>query len=206
MSATSSPMTPLSVALIVAGSLLLVVATALATVRREAGRSFSWLFVAATAYSLLGLAAASHSAEAAGVQAAVVQLLAVLLAAAVGVLCPAGGRGETGGQCTLPKLAYGLAWLTLAGIAPTAGFHGKILIYRSLLAAGWEWLAVLAMAGSAASLLPALRGLGAPPTRSLRGSRAVLVVGLIAAIVFLGVYPQAGLAVAAWAAEPAAAA
>jgi len=140
------------------------------------------------------------------VQAAVVQLLAVLLAAAVGVLCSAGGRGETGGQCTLPKLAYSLAWLTLIGIAPTAGFHGKILIYRSLLAAGWEWLAVLAMAGSAASLLPALRGLSAPPSRSLRGSRAVLVVGLIAAIVFLGVYPQAGLAVAAWAAEPAAAA
>ena len=202
----ASPISPLAMALIVSGSLFLIAATALAALRRDPGSSFSWLFVAGISYSLLGLAAAAYSTESDGARAAVTQLLAVLLAAAIGVLCPARGAGEAGRLEALPVAAYATAWLTLVGIAPTIGFHGKILIYRSLLAAGWEGVAALAVAGSAAALLPALRALSSISVGPIRGLRAVLVAVLLAAIVALGLYPQAGLAIAAWVTQPAAAA
>ncbi len=42
--------------------------------------------------------------------------------------------------------------LALAGLPPTAGFLGKILILSSSVASGYLWLAVLLIAGTAISL------------------------------------------------------
>ncbi len=42
--------------------------------------------------------------------------------------------------------------LALAGLPPTAGFLGKILILSSSVASGYVWLAALLIAGTAISL------------------------------------------------------
>lgn len=173
----------------------MVVATALAARPHRAARSFGWITIAGVAYGMLGMAAALHSGESEGLRAAVVQLVAVLLAAALGSISASrpGDSSSSPASGGLPMAARGLAWLTLVGLPPTIGFHGKLLIYRALMAAGWNLLAVLAMAGSAAALLPALWAIRSTRPAAARGLRAVVMVVLILCVLALGVYPRAVL-------------
>jgi len=196
MSIAASPLQMPALPLVLSGALAMIVATALALRPRARAGSFAWIVVSASAYPLLALAAALQTPEADGLRAAVLQLLAALLAAALGGLCPASAGAQPSPRSALPSVARGLAWLTLVGLPPTAGFHGKILIYRALLAAGWEWLTVLAMACSAAALAPALWAISSAPPGSVRGTRALAIVALMVATLVLGLYPQAGLAIA----------
>ena len=66
-------------------------------------------------------------------------------------------------------------------------------MYRALLAARWEELTVLAMAGSAISLLPALWAIRSPGPAVVRGPRALVTVALIVSILILGLHPEAVL-------------
>ncbi len=204
----------LSVGLAAAGVALLVAATAWAarprglSVRDEeegasaAGApSFTWIVIAGMAYSLLGLAAAAHAPETDGLRASILQLLAVLLAAGLGGLGLSARKAENGKPSPLTSAAVFAAWLSLVGLPPAIGFHGKLLVYRSLLAAGWEWLAMVAIAGSAGALVPAFWALTSHRPGPVRGARTCLIVALLIVLVVLGVYPQAGLTVAAVLAE-----
>ncbi len=187
----------ITLALAACGAIVLVIATALALRPRRAAHSFRWIVIAAFANAILALAAASHMPASGGLQAAALHLIAVLLAAALGAAAPA--RADASPEpspSALPAAARGLSWLTLLGIPPTAGFHGRILVSRALLLAGWEWLAVLAMVGGAAALLPAFWAFRSPRPAALRGWRAALVILLAAAILALGLYPESGLAIA----------
>ena len=189
--------TPAPIAtLVLASTALLVVATVLAVRARAASQSFSWIVVAGAAYAVLGMAAALHVRESDGVRASVLQLLAVVLASTVAMLCSATPEGEKGSGSRLATAGRVLAWLTLVGLPPTVGFHGKVMVYRSLLMAGWGWVAVVAILASAAALLPAVRGMGSPEGVEMRGLRAAAALAGIAAIVLLGVYPQLGFAIA----------
>jgi NADH:ubiquinone oxidoreductase subunit 2 (subunit N) len=183
-------------ALALASTALLAVATLLAVRARAASQSFSWIVVAGAAYAVLGMAAALHVRESDGVRASVLQLLAVVLASAVAMLCSTTSEGEkiTGGK--LATAGRVLAWFTLVGLPPTVGFHSKVMVYRALLMAGWGWLAVVAMVTSAAALLPAFRGMVSSGGVEMRGLRAAGAVAVMAAIVLLGVYPQLGFAIA----------
>lgn len=191
-------------ALALAGAALLVVATVLAVRARATAQSFGWIVVAGVAYAVLGMAAALHVRESDGVRASVLQLLTVVLASTVAVLCSNTSQGEkvVGGR--LARAGRVVAWLTLVGLPPTVGFHSKVMVYRALLMVGWGWVAVVAMVASAAALLPAVRGIGSPEGAEMRGLRAAGALAGIAAIVLLGVYPQLGFAiakvVASWAA------
>jgi NADH-quinone oxidoreductase subunit N len=195
---------PVALAVALFAALLLIAATALALRPRAAAHSFAWIVVAAFAYPLLALASALRAPESGGLRAAGLQLLAVLLAAVLGALLPARAGEQNPAcrpagrslPCPLSAAARAFAWFTLVGLPPTVGFHGKVAVYRALLGAGWGGLAALAMAGSAAALLPALWAIRSPHPSSLSRPRALLALGLIAIIVVLGLYPEAGLAVA----------
>ncbi|MCJ7750146.1 MAG: hypothetical protein MUQ65_03480 [Armatimonadetes bacterium] len=192
------------------GAILLVAATAWAVRPRRrsekaeeaapgaaAARSFAWIVIAGLAYSLLALAAAVRAPETDGLRASILQLLAVLLAGGLGYVAMSGASDENGGRSPLASAAVFAAWLSLVGLPPAVGFHGKVLVYRALLAAGWEWLAIIAVAGTAAALIPAFWALSSYRSGPLRGLRAVLAVALLIAVVLLGLYPQVGLLAAA---------
>ncbi|OIQ49132.1 NADH-quinone oxidoreductase subunit N [Pseudodesulfovibrio hydrargyri] len=94
-------------------------------------------------------------------------------------------------------LAAGLA--ALAGLPPTAGFTGKLLLFRATIMGGYNWLGVIGILGAALSVFYYLRPLvalylregGAPslPERlTVAGGVAVFLVLL--ALVGLGVAPS----------------
>ncbi len=186
-----------AIALATSGALLLIVSTALALRPRRVPQAFIWVAVAAASCSPLALAAALHMPASDGLRAALMQLLAVLLAAILGTTFHARTHGNShSSHSPLSAAARAIAWLTLLGLPPTAGFHGRILVYRALLAAGWEKLAMLAIVGAAAALLPAFWAMRSPSPPALRGPRGALAITVIVAILVLGLYPGAGLIVA----------
>jgi len=176
------------------GGIALVAATALGARPRRPGESFAWIVIAGLGYGMLGIAAAVKAPASGGLRAAVVQLAAVVLAAALGSLSASRSAESTPspGSGALSAAGQWLAWLTLVGLPPTIGFHGKLLIYRALLAAAWNPLAALALAGSAAALLIALWAIRSRPAERvpLRGIKAVVTVALILLVLGLGVYPR----------------
>jgi len=192
MNAPVSVSAPVLVAVIVGGGLL-VVATVLALRTRAAASNFGWMVIAAFSCCILGLATALQAGESDGLRASAVQLLAVVLAAAVGILLTPRHEGETAPSQLLAPAARGIAWMALLGLPPTAGFLAKVMLYRSLLSVGWGSLTWLAMVATAIGVLPALWALSSPPPLPLKGPRAFLVFMLAAAILVLGCYPQSAL-------------
>ncbi len=91
--------------------------------------------------------------------------------------------------------------LSLAGLPPTAGFTAKILLLASTVGAGFAWLAVLLVIGTAISVYVYLkivfamyaRSTGAPAPRA--GAAQVLpwltVAACTIAMIVLGLYPLA---------------
>ncbi len=178
----------------IGGAVVLVAATLLALRPRATAHSFAWVFVAGAAYSILALGAAWRGPGGDGLQAALVQLVSVLLAGALGAAVRSRPQDASDSpSSSLAVVGRALAWLTLVGLPPTVGFHGKILVYRALLAARWEELTVLAMAGSAIALLPALWAIRSPGPAVVRGPRALVTVALIVSILVLGLHPEAVL-------------
>ena len=185
----SSASAAVIIALLLGGGLL-VVATALALRPRSADSSFAWMVIAGCATAILSLAAALHLRESDGFRASVVQLCAVGLAAVLGALCLGRPQEGTPPAGLLGVAGRGCAWLTLVGLAPTAGFSAKVMVYHALLGAGWGGVTALAMAAGAAGLAPALWAVRAPPPPALGGVRAALAVVLIGLLLALGLFPQ----------------
>jgi NADH-quinone oxidoreductase subunit N len=103
-----------------------------------------------------------------------------------------------------PLLAGAMTFflLSLAGLPPTVGFTGKILILASAVNAGFVWLAVLLIVGTAISayayfkIVRAMyaRTTGAPIARAFRPASALPWVGVAicaVATLVLGLYPIA---------------
>lgn len=101
-------------------------------------------------------------------------------------------------------LASGLAGL--AGLPPTAGFTGKLLLFRATVVGGYPWLSVLGILGAALSVFYYLRALAAlyladadrpvPPEHpTVSGGVAVFL--LLALLVGLGLIPSPILDLAA---------
>ncbi len=174
------------------GTALLIWATIRALRPRSPGESFAWIILAGIAHSVLTLAISIRSPESDGLRTSALQLLAVLLAAALGGLASSREEAESasGG---LSRSAFIFAWLSLLGLPPTIGFHSKLLIFRALLGAQWHLLAIVALATSALTLAPALLALSSYRPSRLRGLRAFVVIILLLAIIVLGLYPQWGL-------------
>lgn len=158
---------------------------------------FAWIVIAGFAYAVLALAAASIAPRGDGLRAALLQMVAVLLATALGLVSLGGGKSASNPVSPVSSLGVVIAWLSLVGLPPALGFHGKLLVYRSLLEAGWGWPAAFALVGTAAALVPAFRALAVPARRGVTKSRAMLISLLVLAMVLLGVYPQAALSLTA---------
>ena len=101
-----------------------------------------------------------------------------------------------------PALAGAMTFflLSLAGLPPTAGFTGKILLLASTVFAGYAWLAVVLIVGTAISVYVYLkivramyvRTTGAAIVRAVQPASALPWVGVAVcalAVLALGLYP-----------------
>ncbi len=188
---TASPAAALAALALGAALLALTVLFAL---RRGAGASsFGWAIVGGLAFVLMGMAGALRAPQTLGLPAAAAQLLTVVLAGILGGLCaPAAGSGVSRGG-RLGGVGRFVAWLALIGLPPTPGFHAKLLLYRSLLGAGWPWAMALALGASWLLLFPALREARTVQPGPAGRSRELLVVLFLLLAIILSFYPYGWL-------------
>jgi len=102
-------------------------------------------------------------------------------------------------------MALMLALFGLAGIPPTIGFTGKLLVFTAAIEQGYFWLVLVAMINVVVSLYYYLMVIKAAyltepqaplPDLMVGRSDKLLAAGLIAAVVVIGIYPNDMLAVA----------
>lgn len=183
-----------------------------AVVQVDLKRILAYSSIAHAGYALIGVVAGGDQ----GVSATTWYLLtyAVSTLAAFGVVIAAERKRR--GEVTLstlrglgrsqPVLAWALtiALLSLAGIPPTAGFAGKLEVFRAGVASGFEWLVVIGVLSSVIAAFFYLRIIGAMFLEEPETDEAPLVpddlnIGIslaAAAIVFLGIQPQLVLDIA----------
>ncbi len=183
-----------------------------ALVQVDLKRILAYSSIAHAGYALIGVVAGGDQ----GVSSTTWYLLtyAVSTLAAFGVVIAAERkrRGEVtlstirGLGRTQPVLAWALtiALLSLAGIPPTAGFAGKLEVFRAGVASGFTWLVVIGVLSSVIAAFFYLRIIGAMFLEEPETDEAPLVpddlnIGIslaAAAIVFLGIQPQLVLDIA----------
>ena len=183
-----------------------------AVVQVDLKRILAYSSIAHAGYALIGVVAGGDQ----GVSATTWYLLtyAVSTLAAFGVVIAAERKRR--GEVTLstirglgrsqPILAWALtiALLSLAGIPPTAGFAGKLEVFRAGVASGFEWLVVIGVLSSVIAAFFYLRIIGAMFLEEPETDEAPVVpddlnIGIslaAAAIVFLGIQPQLVLDIA----------
>jgi NADH-quinone oxidoreductase subunit N len=98
----------------------------------------------------------------------------------------------------LPALLYIVFFLSLAGIPPTAGFVGKLVIFRAAIESGFVWLAVIGVATSAIAayyyfMVIKTMFMEQPVGQPALSPSRPLAVGLfvmVAATLLLGIFPN----------------
>ena len=172
---------------------LLVLAAGLAARPGARAQSLGWGVIAGLAYSALALVAALHDPDTEGLRAGLLQLVTVVLAAAIASLCRSSevSESEERPANAIARVGRIAAWLTLVGLAPTLGFHARLLVYRTLLDLNWVGLTALAIVANGLLLLPAARSIRGANIAPVRGARAVAVLVLSTLIVVGGLYPGA---------------
>lgn len=163
-------------------------------------RLLGWSAVSQTGYGLMAVVALGRSDLA--VPALLFFLVAYTVAnvAAFGVVVELRGRTARTDYAGLarahPVLAgsLALAFLSFIGIPPLAGFVAKLLLFGVAIAAGYTWLAVLAVANTVVSiayyarvLAPAYFGELTAPVPVLARSAAAATIVAAAAVVVVGV-------------------
>ncbi|MBW3658605.1 MAG: NADH-quinone oxidoreductase subunit N [Actinobacteria bacterium] len=155
---------------IVAGlaAVTMIYGAVVALVQRDVKRILAFSSIAHAGYATIGVVANSD----AGLSGTLWYLLtyAVTTLAAFGcvVAIERRRRGEValvdlrGLGRTSPALAgiLTLALLSLAGIPPTAGFAGKLVVFQAGIAAGFEWLVVIGVVSSVIAAFFYLRLMG----------------------------------------------
>lgn len=190
-------------------ALTMVAGNLLALVQESVKRMLAYSSIAHAGYLAVGLAALSPSGYSAVAFYAAVYVLMTVPAFGV-VMLVAGSRGEDysyeslqGLGGTHPVLAVGLAvcMISLSGLPPTAGFMGKLLLFRAAVEAGMADLAVLGVLASVVSVAYYFRVLVHAFMRGPEGDRTApaFQVGLLAAastllpaflLIVLGVLPS----------------
>lgn len=160
-------------------------------------RLLGWSAVSQTGYGLMAVVALGRSGLA--LPSLLFFLVAYALAnlAAFGVVVTLLGRTERRAYAGLGRshpvlgLVVVVSLLSLVGVPPLAGFTAKLLLFGATIAAGYTWLAVLALANTVVSLAyyariigPMYFEAGAPPgprEPSLAGAAAVTAAGAVLA-------------------------
>ncbi len=184
---------PIGIVVALAGALLVAWCTWRAARSRQAAQEFRWMVLAGVGYVILASCAAASAPRSDGFRAAMLQGAVILLAAALGKLSLGQEDQTQGSGRGLASATLFIAWLALLGLPPTAGFHARVLVYRSLLQAGWTGILSLSLALTAVGLIPALNALALGSPGTLRGGRAVLAILLALALLVTGLYPAFGL-------------
>jgi NADH-quinone oxidoreductase subunit N len=201
--------------------LSMVVANLVAGRQQSVKRMLAYSSIAHAGYALVGVVAVSGRPEASA--SVLYDLLAytVSTAGAFGSLILCGSRGAeavsyadlagVGKRHPAAALAFSLFLLSLAGAPPTAGFFGKLFVFKAAVDSGLYWITILGLVNSVIGAYYYLRVLvfmymrepepGAPiatPMRSGYVGFALVIAAIL--VIALGVLPGTSLDVAAKAA------
>lgn len=167
-------------------------------------RLLGWSAVSQSGYGLMAVVALDRS------DLAVPALLYFLVAygaanlAAFGVVVELRGRADRasyaglGGSRPLLGAVLLVAFCSLIGIPPLAGFAAKLTLFGAAMDAGYTWLAVLAVANSVVSLFYYFRVLapaylepavGPVPVLGQRALSATVVAGVVVVVAGVGAEP-----------------
>lgn len=143
-------------------------------------RLIGWSSVSQSGYALMAVCVTGLDATA--LPALLLFLLGYAAAnlAAFAVVAHLRGRTERAGYAGLARtrpwaaIALVLAFLSLVGIPPLAGFAGKLALFVATIDAGYAWLAVVAVANTVVSLFYYLRVVGPMCLRPAAGPAATL--------------------------------
>jgi multicomponent Na+:H+ antiporter subunit D len=174
-------------ALLLLGGASVVYGSVQAVHRRDLRDTLAYSSIGQVGYSVLALAVGGPVGLAAAALYSVVNALHK-----TALFLGAGTLGRSMGAMVL------VTGLSLAGVPPSAGFVGKVALFRSAMAAGEAGLLVVFAAGGALSLVYVLHAWhhtfrGAAAERDGGGTSPVLARGLVVllvlAVVALGVWP-----------------
>jgi NADH-quinone oxidoreductase subunit N len=203
-------------------ALLSMVGANLVAGRQESvKRMLAYSSIAHAGYALVGVVAVSGHPEASASVLYYLLAYTVSTAGAFGSLILCGSRGAeavsysdlagVGKRHPAAALAFSLFLLSLAGAPPTAGFFGKLYVFKAAVDSGLYWITVIGLVTSVIGAYYYLRVLvfmymrepepGAPIATPMRsGYVAVALVIAALLVLLLGVLPGTSLDVAASAA------
>ena len=203
--------------------LTMVVANLIALRQDNVKRMLAYSSIAHAGYLLVGLVAAWGQGNAPFAREGRAALLFYLLqytvtqAGAFGALILCGSKGReavtyedlsgVGRRHPGAALAFSIFCISLAGIPPTAGFFGKLYIFRAAIDGGFTWLAVIGLLNSALAAYyylrvlvylymrePAVGAVEAVPMRS--GYVNAALVLSVALLLYFGIMPGRSLGMA----------
>lgn len=145
-------------ALAVIAVLSMTVANLVAGRQDSVKRMLAYSSIAHAGYALVGVVATMRSTEAVSAVAFYLLAYTVSTAGAFGALILCGSRGAeavsyedlagVGKRHPAAALAFSLFLFSLAGLPPTAGFFGKLYVFRTAIDSGLYTLAVLGLVNS----------------------------------------------------------
>jgi NADH-quinone oxidoreductase subunit N len=201
--------------------LSMVVANLVAGRQQSVKRMLAYSSIAHAGYALVGVVAVSGRPEASASVLYYLLAYTVSTAGAFGSLILCGSRGAeassyadlagVGKRHPAAALAFSLFLLSLAGAPPTAGFFGKLFVFKAAVDGGLYWITLIGLVNSVIGAYYYLRVLvfmymrepepGAPiatPMRSGYVSVALVIAAIL--VIVLGVLPGTSLDVVAKAA------
>ncbi len=178
-----------------------------ALVQRDLKRVLAYSSIAHAGYALIGVVAGSGEGLSGTLWYLLTYAVSTIAAFGVVIAVERRRRGEVtlvdlrGLGRTSPVLAgfLALSLVSLAGIPPTAGFVGKLVVFQAGVAAGYEWLVVIGVLSSVIAGFFYLRIIGAmvfeepeAETEAPIVTTGLSVATSVAAalVVYLGVQPQ----------------
>jgi len=162
--APETPALPMLVALVAAATMTLGNLSALW--QEDLRRLIGWSSVSQTGYALMAIAVAGATPAALPALLAFMTVYGLANLLAFAVVAQLRGRTEITAYRGMLRarpgavIALSLAFLSLVGIPPLAGFLGKFVLFSAALEAGYGWLVLVAVANTVLSLVYYLRVIG----------------------------------------------
>ncbi|MBH0209191.1 MAG: NADH-quinone oxidoreductase subunit N [Nitrospira sp.] len=192
----------------------LVVGNIVALVQTSIKRMLAYSSIAHAGYALIGVVAAGRAEHSSGIASVLLYIALYTFMtfgafAIVAMLRKGTIEGEEIEDFTglakrhpLPALLMLVFMVSLAGIPPTAGFIGKLYVFRSAVEAGMTWLAVIALLFAAISAYYYLRvvmvmymrdpieGTDPVPRLVMSPTLSIVLACAVAGVVIFGIYPN----------------
>jgi NADH-quinone oxidoreductase subunit N len=190
-------------------ALSMVLGNVVAIAQTSLKRMLAYSSISHAGYALIGIVSASHVKDLG--LASMLFYVFVYLFTTMGtfsmiiLLSHRGFRGDRIADFTglgrthpLPALLYIVFFLSLAGIPPTAGFVGKLVIFRAAIESGFIWLAIIGVVTSAIAayyyfMVIKTMFMEQPVGQPALSPSRPLAVGLfvmVAATLLLGIFPD----------------